>query len=54
MGRLSLVIQVSPALKRNTGEVRFRDGNVMEAEIKAIPFEMEIKTTNQGTLLAGC
>lgn len=54
MRRLPWVMQMSPGWKRNTGEVRFREGNVMEAEIKVMPLEMEVRTTNQGILLAGC
>lgn len=51
--RLSWFMQVSPVLRRNIGEIRFREGNVLEAEIKVVPFETAIRTTRQGVLVAG-
>ena len=47
-------MQVSPGLRRNTGEIRFREGDVLEAEIKVVPFEIAIRTTRQGVLVVGC
>lgn len=41
MRRLPWLMQVSPVLKRNTGE-RFTKGDVLEAEIKVVPFEVVV------------